>query len=216
MPSCCSTFAHTAERQFTDKKAAEELKNYLAKGPGPTTRLLVDGIAETGVLSATLLDLGAGIGALTFTLLERGVTSAVAVDASSAYLRVAQKQAEQRGHTHAVRFIHADFVEAAPLLEPASIVTLDRVVCCYPSCERLLRAALEHADRCFALSYPRDVWYARLGILLENLQRRLKRSSFRAFVHPAVQIEGAIERAGFRLFTRRRTWMWSADVYERI
>jgi hypothetical protein len=47
-------------------------------------------------------------------------------------------------------------------------VALDRVVCCYPSWERLLDAALGHAERCLALSYPRDAWYVRLGMTLEK------------------------------------------------
>jgi len=112
-------------------------------------------------------------------------------------------------------FVHADFVEASSHLPSASIVTLDRVVCCYPSCEQLLAASVEHAERCLAVSYPRDVWYVRLGMMLENGQRRLTRNSFRTFVHPAAQIEATIKRSGFRLTSRRETWMWSADVYVR-
>jgi hypothetical protein len=120
-----------------------------------------------------------------------------------------------RGQANAVRFVHADFVDVAPQLPSASIVTLDRVVCCYPSCEPLLDAALEHAERCLALSYPRDVWYVRLGMTLENGQRRLARNNFRTFVHPMTTIEETIRRAGFRLSRRRETWMWSADIYLR-
>ena len=81
--------------------------------------------------------------------------------------------------------------------------------------ERLLDAALAHAERCLALSYPRDVWYVRLGMALENGQRRLARNDFRTFVHPTAKIEETIRRGGFRLSCRRETWMWSADVYLR-
>jgi magnesium-protoporphyrin O-methyltransferase len=94
-------------------------------------------------------------------------------------------------------------------------VALDRVVCCYPSWERLLDAALGHAERCLALSYPRDAWYVRLGMTLENSQRWLARNSFRTFVHPIPKIEETIRRAGFGLSSRRETWMWSVDVYLR-
>jgi tRNA1(Val) A37 N6-methylase TrmN6 len=212
---CCSTFERAAEQQFNAKKAADELKRYRAKGPGPTTRLLVEGIVKSGVMSGTVLDVGSGIGSLTFTLLERGATGAITVDASIAYLQRAQEEAEQRGCAAAVRFVHADFVESASRLPVASIVTLDRVVCCYPFCERLLSAALEHAERCLAMSYPHDRWYVRLGIMLENVQRRLSRNSFRTYVHPVKQMEASIARAGFRLSSRQQTWMWSADVYVR-
>ena len=216
MPGCCcSPFESAANQQFNQKKVAQELKRYREKGPGPTTRMLADGIAQSGALSGTVLDVGSGVGGLTFALLDRGATSAVAVDASTAYVGAARDEAVHRGQANAIRFVHADFVDVAPQLPSASIVTLDRVVCCYPSCEPLLDAALAHAERCLALSYPRDVWYVRVGMTLENGQRRLARNNFRTFVHPITKIEETIRRAGFRLSRRRETWMWSADIYLR-
>ena len=215
MSACCPAFECAADRQFNEKKATEELKRYRIKGPGPTTRLLQEGLAHAGPLSGTLLDIGSGIGSLTFGLLERGVTHAVAVDASSAYNVVARQEAARLGRADAVRFVHADFVSVAPELPAATLVTLDRVVCCYPSYEALLNAALHHAEQCLALSYPRDVWYVRLGSLLENTQRRLTKNSFRTFVHPPARMEDLIRSAGFELSIRRETWMWSVDVYTR-
>ena len=215
MPACCSTFERAAEQQFNEKKAAQELKRYRTKGPGPTTRLLQEGIAQAGALKGTLLDIGSGVGSLTFGLLERGITHAVAVDASSAYNGVARQEAERLGREEAVQFIHGDFVTVASELPIATLVTLDRVVCCYPSYEPLLDAALCHTDRCLAFSYPRDVWYVRVGVALENLQRRLAKNPFRTFVHPVFRMEQMIRAAGFALASRRETWMWSVDVYMR-
>jgi magnesium-protoporphyrin O-methyltransferase len=177
--------------------------------------LLQEGIARAGALKGTLLDIGSGVGSLTFGLLERGVTRAVAVDASSAYNGVARQEAERLGRADAVQFVHGDFVTVATELPLATLVTLDRVVCCYPSYAPLLEAVLRHTDRCLALSYPRDVWYVRLGVKLENLQRRLAKNPFRTFVHPAVRMEQMIRAAGFALSSRRETWMWSVDVYTR-
>lgn len=214
-PACCSTFERAADQQFTEKKAVAELKRYRTKGPGPTTRLLQDGIARAGVLNGTLLDIGSGVGSLTFELLERGVSHAIGVDASSAYNAVARQEAERLGRADSVRFIDGDFVSVASELPAATVVTLDRAVCCYPSYESLLDAALRHADRCLALSYPRDVWYVRLGVTLENWQRRLTENSFRTFVHPIASMERMIRGAGFGLSSRRETWMWSLDVYTR-
>ena len=130
--------------------------------------MLQEGLAHAGTLRGTLLDIGSGIGSLTLSLLERGVTRAVAVDASSAYNDVARREAERVGRADAVDFVHADFVSVASNLPAATLVTLDRVVCCYPSYEALLSAALRHAELCLALSYPRDVWYVRLGVMMEN------------------------------------------------
>jgi predicted RNA methylase len=97
MSACCSAFECAADQQFNEKKATEELKRYLTKGPRPTTRLLQESLAHAGRLSGTLLDIGSGIGALTFGLLERGVTRAIAVDASSASNVVARQEAERLG-----------------------------------------------------------------------------------------------------------------------
>ena len=216
MSACCSTFERTAEQHFNEKKAAEELKRYRRLGAGPTTRLLQEEITRTGALNGTLLDVGSGIGSLTFGLLERGITHAIAVDASSAYTGVARQEAQRLGRTDGVQFIHGDFVSVASELPRARLVTLDRVVCCYPSYEPLLDAALGHADEYLALSYPRDVWFVRLGVMLENSQRRLTKNSFRTFVHPAARMEQMIGAAGFELVSRRETWMWSVDVYTRV
>ena len=198
MPACCSTFERAADQQFNQKKAAQELKRFRKKGSGPTTRLLEDGVAQSGALSGTLLDVGSGVGALAFGLLDRGMTSAVAVDASASYVEAARQEAERRGRADAIQFVHADFVVAASQLTAASVLTLDRVVCCYPSWESLLDAALRHADRCLALTYPRDVWYVRAGMMIENGQRWLTGNSFRTFVHPAASMEQTIRPSRIR------------------
>ena len=216
MQSCCgSPFESAADQQFNAKKVAHELKRYREQGPRPATRLLIDDIARSGALSGTVLDIGCGIGGLTFGLLERGASRAVAVDASTAYVEAARQEAARQGRSDAIEFVHIDFVRAATQLAPAGVVTLDRVVCCYPSCQQLLDAALDRAEQCLALSYPRDVWYVRAATQLENGGRWLARNAFRTFVHSAAAIEATIGRAGFRLVSRHQTWMWSADVYVR-
>jgi magnesium-protoporphyrin O-methyltransferase len=215
MSACCSTFERSAEAQFSREKAVEELSRFQTKGPGPTTTLLREGVVQAGAASGLLLDVGCGIGALTFGLLGQGMTSAVGVDASTAYLQVAREEAERRSPSHAIRFVHGDFVSVADQLPRADVVTLDRVVCCYPLYESLLNVALRRAERCVALSYPRDVWSARAAVRLENATRVLSRNPFRTFVHPVAQMERIIEAAGFELRSRRQTWMWSADVYTR-
>lgn len=212
---CGCAFTREANRQFTPAKVAEELKRYRENGPGVTTRLLIEGIVQSNSLGPSVLDIGAGFGSLAFALLERGASNAVAVDASSAYVEAAQREATRRGRTDAIRFVLGDFVDVAHDLPVASTVTLDRVVCCYPAFEQLLTAALAHTERCLALSYPRTTWYVRAAMAIENGRRRLAGNPFRTFVHPVTSIENLITRAGFSLSSRRKTWMWAADVYVR-
>jgi magnesium-protoporphyrin O-methyltransferase len=165
------------------------------------------------VLDGPLLDVGAGIGGLTFELLRLGVERAVAVDASSAYLAAAREEAVRLGHAQAVQFVHGDFLAVAQDLPAAPVVTLDRVICCYPYYQPMLEEALRHAERCLALSYPRERWYVRLGMAAENGFRSLAGSPFRTFVHPVAAMEQVIRNSGFSLASRRHTWAWSVDIY---
>ncbi len=215
--SCCDpSVGAAAERQFSEKRATKDLAQYLAKGPGTTARLLLAGIAKAAQPHGRLLDIGSGVGALTFELLERGVTDAVDVELSSAYVATASAEAVRRGRTGAVRFVRGDFVSIAGQLRAADIVTLDRVVCCYPQYERLLDEAVRHANRHFAFTYPRDLWYVRAWVRVDNLARQVRRNPFRTFVHSAAAMEHVIRRGGFELVSRSHTWTWCADVYRHI
>jgi magnesium-protoporphyrin O-methyltransferase len=78
-----------------------------------------------------------------------------------------------------VKFIHADFTDVAPEIPTAELVTLDRVVCCYPDFRRLLKAAAEHSQRALAFTYPRETWYMRFGLRVINFFQRLRRDPFR-------------------------------------
>jgi SAM-dependent methyltransferase len=213
---CCSGVGAAAERQFSEKRATKDLAQYRTKGPGATARLLLAGISKAGQPQGRLLDIGSGVGALTFELLERGLTEAVGVDLSSAYVAAASAEAARRGRSESVRFVQGDFVEIASQFLSADVVTLDRVVCCYPEYERLLDESARLAARCFALSYPRDVWYVRTWVGLQNYARQLCRNPFRTFVHSAAAVEDVIHRAGFELVSRSRTRTWCADVYRHV
>jgi SAM-dependent methyltransferase len=211
--SCC--FDAIADRQFNERLARRDLDRYRSAGPGSTARLVRDLLVEAGPLDGLLLDVGAGVGAVTFELLARGVSGAIVVDASSAYLMAASEEAASRGLSDAIRFVKGDFLDVASELPVATVVTLDRVICCHPLYERLLDASLKHSERWLALSYPRNVWYVHVAVALENALRWLRRNRFRAFVHPADRMTHIIERAGFTRLARRQTWQWSVDVYER-
>jgi tRNA1(Val) A37 N6-methylase TrmN6 len=212
--SCC-TFGVTADQQFTREKVARELQRYRRKGPGRTARLLRDGLAAAHLTSGTLLDVGAGVGALTLALLDQGMTRGTVVEASAAYLTAASEEAARCGRSSMVQFVHGDYVTVAPRVSEATVVTLDRVVCCYPLFEPLLEQAGRHAERSVALSYPRDRWFVRLGLWVENLMRRLKGNPFRTFLHSPTEMQLVLERCGFDLVSRGETPAWAVDVFIR-
>lgn len=215
MHCSCSDFRDAAERQFSHKRATKDLAQYRTKGPGQTTRLLLTGLAAAGPLRGVLLDIGSGVGALSFELLERGMASAVGVDLSSAHVAIAAQEASRRGRSDSMRFVHGDFLALASELPSADVVTLDRVVCCYPEYEQLLEESLRHTGRIFAFSYPLAAWYVQTWVGLENLGRAITRSAFRSFIHPVSDMEQLIRRDGFTLIDRHSTRTWRADIYTR-
>jgi magnesium-protoporphyrin O-methyltransferase len=212
--SCC-TFGDTADRQFTREKVAKELARYRRKGLGPTARLLRDSLAAARLTNGTVLDVGAGVGGLTLALLDHGMARGIQIEASGAYLAAASEEAARLGRSSIVEFVHGDYVTVGRQVPSATVVTLDRVVCCYPSFEPLLAQAGRHAERSVALSYPRDRWFVRLGLWFENLVRRLKGNPFRTFLHPPAQMQQVLERCGFELVSRDQTRTWAADVFVR-
>jgi SAM-dependent methyltransferase len=213
MSRCCSTACLAIDAHFDARVARQELDSYRKNGPGVTTTMLRDGLTELGLLTGTLLDVGAGIGALTFELLGRGVERAVSVDASQAFVAAGRQESVLRNQAGLIDWVHGDFVALADTLAAAELVTLDRVVCCYPDYEPLLARAASHARRALALSYPRDVWYVRMVMAVENLVRAVRGSEFRVVVHPAREMEQLVFRHGFALARRSATWVWCADVY---
>ena len=211
--SCCK--APGFERHFDRKRVASDLRDYRAHGPIPTTRALIGALLRAGVTDGTLLDIGGGVRAIQYDLLAAGARAATSVEASPNYLDVARVEAQRHGLADRIRYETGDFVELAGRISPADIVTLDRVVCCYPDMERLVRLSAERSRRLYGLVYPRDRWLMRIAVQTENLFRRLTRSPFRSFVHSVAAIDAVIRSVGFTLRQRLRTFGWEVVVYER-
>jgi magnesium-protoporphyrin O-methyltransferase len=213
MQCSCGDYGAAAQRQFTEQIASDDLERYRKKGPGPTTRLLRDGLMQAGPVGGVLLDIGTGVGALAFEMLAAGVRRVIAVDASPSHIGAASREAARRGCVDTIQFILDDFTAAASRIPPATYVTLDRVICCYPAFRPLLEEAVRHAERHFAFSYPRDTWYVRGWNALVNGRRRLTGNPFRTYIHSAADMAQIVTGAGFRRVSRRGTFAWSVDVY---
>ncbi|NNF03725.1 MAG: methyltransferase domain-containing protein [Rhodothermales bacterium] len=177
--------------------------------------MLLEDLLSTGVSPSSLLDIGGGVGALQHELFKRGLERAVHVDAARAYLDISREEAEQRGTAERVRYVHGDFVDLADDIEPASIVTLDRVVCCYHDAEAMLDRAAERADALCGLVYPRNAWWTRAIGTGINVVSRLRRSPFRFFVHATHELDAVVRARGLIRRSRRTTFIWQVVVYER-
>ncbi|MEI8164919.1 MAG: class I SAM-dependent methyltransferase [Chloroflexales bacterium] len=214
MMSCCP-HCRDANSFFGQHDAAQRLARYQRRGPEGTTRLLVEALCAAGVTDATLLDIGGGVGVVHHELLRAGAARAVDIDASTAYLATARTESQRQGHADQVTYVHGDFVALAATVAPATVVILDRVVCCYPAMAALVAVAAARAERRLGLVYPHDAWWVRLGMRLLNTGLALQRTSFRVFCHPTAAVDAQIRQAGLTQRLRRTRGMWQVVIYER-
>ena len=213
MPCNCCEITDSA---FSESEARSEMKNYRRRGPMKQTKLILEAIRSLGMRNANLLDIGGGIGAIHHELLGDVAREATHVDASSAYLKEAKGEAARRGHSDRVNFIHADFTDVANELPQADIVTLDRVVCCYPDFRRLLKSAAEHSKRALVLTYPRETWYIRFVLNVENFFQAIRKDPFRVFIHPVAEMDALLKEEGFKRVSLHRLFVWEMTLYQRM
>ncbi len=204
------------ENLFDKNLAQGELKDYHSKGPAKATRLLLDFIRASGVQNRTLLDIGGGVGVIQHELFKAGIQSAVDVDASTAYLNTAREEAGRQGYQDRVQYLRGDFVELAPQVQEADIVTLDRVICCYPDMKTLVRLSSERAGKLYALVYPRDSWWMRIGRLALNAGMWIQRRSFRFFVHSSADVDAILRENGLQQrYQKNAGLIWQVVIYSR-
>jgi SAM-dependent methyltransferase len=212
MDACgCDGFASI----FDEATAQRDRDRYHREGPDRTTRLLLELLAPYGSPGSSLLDIGGGIGIVDIELLRAGAGHATLVDASTAYLAVARDEARRAGLLDRIDFVEGDFVRRAPSIERADVVTLDRVICCYPDMEALVAESSGRARTAYGIVLPRDRRATRWAIALNNAWYRLRRKAYRAFVHPTGRVDEIAAANGLRLRAERQTWIWRVAVYER-
>ena len=203
------------ENTFDRRLAEAQLQRERRRGPQRTTLMLVEALRAQGVAGRTLLDIGGGVGAVQRLLLESGAAGVTGIDASSAYLEAARQEARQRGFEPRVRYRHGNFVEHAPEIDPADIVTLDRVICCYDDMKGLVTASASKARGVYGVVFPRSAWWTRLGVRLLNLSQRIKGSTFRMFAHSTEDVESLLRAQGLSRIYRRTRGIWQVAVFTR-
>ena len=149
------------------------------------------------------------------TLLEGGAGRAVGYDISPSYEKVAGALIAGRGLTDRVEWHTGDYLAAGDT-RGADLVFLNRVVCCYPDMAPLVDAAATRTRSLLALSYPRDRWFIRLGIRMINGFLRLRRVTFRVFVHDPTAIGARVAAAGLVEVASGSTAAWHWKVWERV
>lgn len=212
--SCCCPHSRSAGRFFS-RFARRYRRRFQKKGFEPSQRSLLEGIERAGFQNATILEIGSGVGALHQHLLKQGAASAVGVDLAPTMIEEAEALARENGLEDRTRYRVGDFVEEAETFDPADVVILDRVICCYPDAERIVQKSAAQARRAYAYSIPRDRWFIRLGAAFMALVFRLLRSDFRPYVHDPARIDAWLTAAGFARRYENHTVAWLTRAYVR-
>jgi SAM-dependent methyltransferase len=211
--SCCDPDVY--EHTFDAESSEQELRRYQREGPDDWTRRLIDELADGGVDGLTVLDIGAGVGAVHLALLAAGARSAVDVDASGPYQAVARSEAERRGLGDRVTYRKGDAVAIAPELDEADLVALDRVVCCYGDMPGLVGAAAGRTRRRLGMVLPRDDVWVRAMVATANGWNRIRRDRFRIHAHRTADVARVATAAGLVQRSAHRGVFWQSLVFER-
>ena len=213
MPGCCNP--RGCDATFTRGFARRVARQYRKRGLGRTARQIVEFLASRGIEGATVLEIGGGVGEIQIALLERGAARTLNLELSPAYDEEARRLLEEAGKTdRAERRIH-DIAVDPDGVEPADVVVLNRVVCCYPDYERLLGAAADHAQRLLVFSHPPRNAISRTVVASQNLWFRLLRREFRTFAHPPAAMLGVLEAHGLEPTFAGGGRVWRVDGAER-
>lgn len=203
------------EQCFNPRLVTQELDRYRKKGASKSTRRLIAALEAQGVTGMTLLDIGGGVGAIPHALLQDGVSTVTAVDASTAYLNAARDEAQRRGLSERIQFEHGNFVDLAPGVAPADIVTLDRVLCCYDDMSALVDRSAARATHLYGLVYPRAMWWLQPFKWLYTRIANLTRFKMRFFLHSPAAVDAIVRGHGFERRFYDTVGLWQVIVYAR-
>jgi magnesium-protoporphyrin O-methyltransferase len=211
---CCDRTGY--QSLFSERFAQRVARSYQRRGLDRTQRRLVSFLADRGIHDASVLEIGGGVGELQVELLSRGASKATNLEISHGYETAAAVLLERYGMADRVTRRFVDIAVSPNAVEPADVVVLHRVVCCYPDYEQLLSAAAGHARRLLVFSHPPQNVLSKMINGCANLLQRIRRSDFRSFVHPPTEMIRVAQAQGLALSYQHRGLSWNVVGLERL
>lgn len=215
MANCCTPIPNWLDKVFDSRRAKRDAQSYLKKGLDQPARRLADELKARGVAEASVLEIGGGAGGLHLDLLRAGAGRAVNLELSLAYLEVARQTAEKLGLAARVESRLHNLAEQPEGVAAADVVVMNRVICCYPDMERLVRPAAERARRLLAITFPREAWWIRWGLRLQNAVLWLFRNDFRTYLHSPAAVFELVAACGLSPIHQSFSGVWQIAVFER-
>ncbi len=183
-------------------------RRFRRRGLDATASEMVDFLAADGLDGATVLDIGGGVGEIGIELLRRGAAKATTLELSPAYDDEARRLAQEAGVADRAHRVVADIATAPQDVEPADLVVLHRVVCCYPDFERLLGAAASHCLSRLAFSHPPRNVVTRGFSAAQNAAFHAVGRRYRSFVHPPAAMVDTVVAHGLRPVLAGHGMIW--------
>ena len=213
MAGCCDP--RGCDAFFGARFARRVSSRYRKRGLDKTAQRMLAFLEARGIEGATVLEVGGGVGEIEIELLKRGAMRAINLELSPAYDAEARRLLAEAGlEGKAERRLH-DIAVDPECVQPADVVVLHRVVCCYPDYARLLAAAAGRANRLLVFSYPRRNAISRALIAFQNAGFRIARKEFRTFAHPPASMLAVLKEAGLDATFAHRGLAWQVAGLER-
>ncbi len=200
---------------FGQKMAQKQMKYYLRKGVRKNSRPMINLLKKLPLKNHTLLDIGGGVGQITFELDKVGISNITHVDLSSSYLNTFLGEVKKRNMSGRVKTTLGDFVEVHEELGQSDLVTLDKVICCYEDYKKLIDYSSAKAKKWYAYTIPRDEWWVKAVQQIGVLIQKLRKDPFRPYVHSVEKIEERLTKAGFKKIDQRLNREWMTSVFQR-
>ena len=213
MAGCCDP--RGCDRMFGARFAKRMAARYRRRGLDPTAQAIVDLVTQGGVQGATVLEVGGGVGEIQLELLRRGAASATNLELSYGYEPEAAALIKDAGLGGRVHRRLIDIATDPAAVEPADIVVLHRVVCCYPDVAKLLGAAADHARRQLVFSHPPRSVVSRAVVATQNLMLRAGGRDFRTFAHSPDAMLAVLAGHGLQLRAAHSGRVWQVAAVSR-
>src|SRR5207249_10832677 len=199
-----------------DDLAHDRCCKYKSKRLTASTQVLLGLLTEKGLVGKTLLDIGCGTGFFALETLRQGASSCIGVDLSSTAIHEANEFAKESGLQDRAKF---EVANAASTQHAADIVVMDKVLCCYPDADSLLKTASASSSDLLGFVVPRDEGLMRpvmrIGTGLINLVEMLRRTGFRLYLHPLHSLDRLLLDNGFQHSSKTKSRFWLIFLYKR-